>query len=219
MKRWIATFLVLGAELLGGCAADGESGEPSNFEVEGRKEPLWTESCSQDQQSYVTGAIIGAYYSLQSALQTYSTDSDRVHYYFGVGYNDPQVQYTLANMWGVMNDQDLTVICAQQADNCHPEIVGQYNWAYVTPDDMANGVSRIQVCDLFFDPTYTPGEEETLASPAGLLLHEMAHLAGANDYVDSVGIHTVREYATKAPSQSYENADSYRYYIFNSVQE
>jgi hypothetical protein len=214
MKRWTATFLVVGVELLGGCAGDVEAGEPSSVEVDGRKEAL-TESCSQDQQAYITGAIIGAYYSLQSAIQTYSTDSNRANHYFGVGYNDPQVQYTLGNMWGVMNDPNLTVVCAQQADNCHPEIVGKYNWAFVAPDDVANGTSRIQVCDLFFNPTYSPGEEDFLASPSGLLLHEMAHLAGAVNLIDALGYDAVRDIATHAPSESYANADNYRYYIFN----
>jgi hypothetical protein len=202
IKWWIATFLVFSGALLG----------------EGRAKALWTEGCSQEQQNYITGATIGAYYALQSAVQTYSTDSERVQYYFGVGYNDPQVQYTLANMWGFMNYQDITVVCAQQTDECHPEIVGKYVWAYTLPADVQNHVTRIQVCDWFFDPARSPGEQAFLASPAGLLLHEMAHLGGAYDPanpIDDIGIENVRSLATQTPARSFYNADSYRYYIFD----
>lgn len=47
-------------------------------------------------------------------------------------------------------------------------------------------------------------------------LHEMAHLAGAVNLIDAIGYDAVRDIATHAPSESYANADSYRYYIFNT---
>jgi hypothetical protein len=44
----------------------------------------------------------------------------------------------------------------------------------------------------------------------------MAHLAGAVNLIDAIGYDAVRDIATHAPSESYANADSYRYYIFNT---
>src|SRR5688572_1699731 len=119
MKRRMTVLLVAAAELFAGCASGidrASAGDDDNVAL--LQEALWTEGCNDEQQSFITGATIGAYYALQSALQTYSTGSNRANHYFGVGYSDVGVQYRLLNIWDVMHDQDLTVVCQQDAGAC-----------------------------------------------------------------------------------------------------
>jgi hypothetical protein len=232
MKRQIASFVLVGAGLLGGCATDvdsalgddEESGDPSSVEQDAlpdgelasRQQAIWYRGCTSDQESALTSATFFAYFYLKFALQAYVTDGERENHFFGVGYSDIDVQSTLVNMWGVMNDQDLTIICAPLSSPTCTRPDGKLIWAAVTPEDVNNGISRISVCPRFFDPDWTPAQEDRVfASPPGLLLHEMAHLAGAwsDDYM---GYDRVRELANLIPFASYINADSFHYYIFNN---
>lgn len=221
MKRQVAVFFVAGAGLLGGCAGELDSAPPEHdgllgqdsVEIEGRQDALWTEGCDEQQQGVIGGATFYAYFALQFALQSYSTGSDRANHFFGVGYNDLAVQYRFLDMWGVMNDQQLTIVCAPQTGPICTRPDGKIIWASVSPDDIDNGVSRISVCDPFFDNV--PEDEEVFwASQPGLLLHEIAHLAGARSDI-AMGYHAVRSLAQWAATSTHDNADTFRYYIYN----
>ena len=223
MKQQIAAFLVAGAGLLGGCAGevdsasaddDGSQGRTS-VEVEGRRAALTTEGCSDDQQAKINAAIFEAHFMLQFALDSYETGSDRANHFFGVGYNDVGVQYRLVNMWSVITDQDLTIICQPQSGPICTRPNGKVIWASVMPEDIEDHNSRISVCDPFFNNV--PEEEEVVgASRPGLRLHETAHLAGA--WSDQwMGYNAVRDLAQGASGASHDNADSFRYYIYNKI--
>ena len=223
MRQQIAAFLVVGAGLLGGCAGevdsasaddDGSQGR-TDVEVGGRQEALWTDGCNDEQIGMINGAIFEAHFMLQAALESYSTGSDRANHFFGVGYNDMGVQYRLLNMWSVMTDQDLTFVCEPQTGPTCTRDDGKFIYASVTPEDIDNQNPRISVCDPFFNNV--PEEEEVfLASRPGLVLHETAHLAGARSDL-WMGYEGVRELAQLAPGGSHDNADSFRYYIYNKT--
>lgn len=225
MNRQIAAFLVAGAGLLGGCAgevASGPAGDDgsqgrANVEVGARQEALWTDGCNDEQIGMINAAIFEAHFMLEAALESYATGSDRANHFFGHGYNDMGVQYRLLNMWSVMTDQDLTFVCAPQTGPICTRDDGTLVYASVTPEDIDNQNARISVCDPFFNNA--PEEEEVfLASRPGLVLHEMAHLAGARSDL-WMGYVAVRELAEGASGASHDNADSFRYYIYNKTYE
>jgi hypothetical protein len=222
MKRASALILVAGTVLLGGCAADIDSasdaqGDTSReTDIAVRRDALWTEGCTGPEQDRIFSALVEAYYSLQFALDSYAPESNRTNHYFGVGYNDTRVQYRLLDMWSIMHE-DLTIVCKHRTGFCDPAFDGKYRWAGITPEDFESGVNRLYVCDYFFDPQMTPGEGDDTSSAAGLLLHEIAHLAGApgGGLFDVVNYNAVRFHALYSASTSYEVADAYRYFIFN----
>jgi hypothetical protein len=220
MKRQIAALLVTGVGLLGGCAGAVESGpgnddESQHVEVEGKQQALWTEDCNEEQQGMINAAIFEAHFMLQAALDSYETGSERANHFFGVGYDDRGVQYRFLEMWRVMTDQDVTVVCAPQSGPICTRPDGKEIWASVHPDDIESHISKISVCDNFFN--HVPEEEEVFwASRPGLLLHEMAHLAGALSD-QWMGYDAVRDLAQWSPPSTHDNADSFRYYIYNKI--
>jgi hypothetical protein len=230
MERKIAVFVVAGAGLLGGCVGVVEHDGPEGLKgveeagadgekVAGQQAALWTEGCDNDQQSLLNYSTLVAHFSLQSALQTYSTGSERANHFFGVGYDDLQVQAILVDMWRVMTDQNLKIICKPLADPACTREDGSEIWANVTTDDINNNISTITVCPRFFDPIWTPDQEQVyFASPPGILLHEMAHLAGAGSKASDVfmGYDFVLRLAQFSPESTHTNADTFRYYIFNN---
>lgn len=231
MKYQIAVVLLASAQLLGGCAADIDSvrsegdhpfgsntlreDEASGLAIAGRKEALWTPGCNAQQQGEILGATVEAYYALQIAHQTYLPGSRRAEHYFGVGYNHVQVENVLWNMWKLMHNGELTITCLQNTGLCNPN-TGRLRIAGVDPDDPRP--ASFFVCDRFFSPNATPGESENASSKAGILLHEMAHLAGAypvEPWLDATTYADVRRAAIHEPHLTFLMADAYRYYIFN----
>jgi hypothetical protein len=123
----------------------------------------------------------------------------------------------LDRMLQVWQSPSLNYICMGRAEAC----ADPSTWAFVRNSDVAEGIHNIQFCDRFFDASQTPGEglEPGDVSAAGVIVHEVAHLAGAIIpaglgelpwmwWDGVVGVQGV-------PELSWLNADSYRYYVMN----
>ena len=167
-------------------------------------------NCNDAQWNTLAWAALGASYGLQNAISTHVPGSAKSNFYFGQGHDANTMTNVLYGMWATLNNSNGNWTCMGATGHCaEPDVI-----AYVNGSDVGTGVSNIQFCDPFFDPTALPGDDDFNASTSGALLHELAHLAGAP--FDWYYWPSVEWLAQNIPLYAVLNADNYRYYVVNT---
>lgn len=167
-------------------------------------------NCNNAEWNTLAWAALGASYGLENAITTHVPGGAKSNFYFGQGHDTNTVAGILYGMWGVLHNSNGNWTCMGTAGDCADGDV----IAYVNGSDIGTGVSNIQFCSLFFNPAEVPGDDDNHASTAGVLLHELAHLAGAP--FDWYYWANVEWLAQNMPLYAALNADSYRYYVVNT---
>jgi len=227
MNFWMIGCSLAAAQLLGACAADAgsaptddhASGLPTGdeaVEISGRHDSLWMEGCDQAKSDMLYAANVYAHFALQQAMNAYSPAGARENQYFGVGHDSQAVEFTLLDMWYInLTYKPTTYVCGGTTGSCARGFP-----AHVTPGDVEGGIERIYFCDSAFDQNFICDDPARChASLTGVLLHEMAHLAGAVS-PDPVTWPAIQAELAQWPeswrgSISPNIADIYHHYILN----
>jgi peptidyl-Lys metalloendopeptidase len=122
--------------------------------------------------------------------------------WFGIwdSYRYPHVQHTYGSIANVINGPELSLNCG--GDECTPDIIAYVydTWSFLFWD---SGPIR----DVYFCRYYWTLDAQT---QAGVIIHEAAHITGAEDYAYCWDETDCWNLASNFPNKAVENADSYR---------
>jgi hypothetical protein len=226
MRYWMTGCSLAAAQLIGACAADSALPDdaaprspPSDEqpEIAQLKQSLHMDHCDDDQINKLFAASVGAYYAMQWTIDTFD-DVERRNRYFGVGHNEERLAINLSQMWYInLTYKPTTFICA----GSHPHCVNGFPPAFVESSDVEAGIEKIFFCDSAFNTNVFCDDPTTcIASLTGIMLHEIAHLAGVVSNPDPVTWQNVQNELAQFPEEwrplmTTKIAEIYHYWILN----
>jgi hypothetical protein len=200
-----------------GCANQLDSGGASGPETHqvGKVSAALFTNCSEDDARFLGNHAFYVATAATEAYGNYAPDSPLVLKYFGTGHDNDSVKSTLEQIINVAYSDQLNFVCdpseAGDGTDCDNPATVLWSW----DSAWRTGDWTIHVCGhQLWAPKYENGVDNGAgASQTGIMVHEIAHLAGA--WWEGYGEDFVLQSAQQTPYFSPLYAEAYRLYVMN----